>query len=189
MKRKKNYFWLSYVFLILIALLLLLFVVPDNFFSKKTTKGTNPNSTDTTREFPFKEYEEMKEALEQENYEYRYEVMGDTSMYIYEGKKDKETEEGMFYGNEEEYGYTFLNKYINKELVSIPFLFSLLMDIEPKVQTYNNTRMYTYNNIYQDIETEIIIYTDLDNITRIVIGSVYYQYNLTYTNIGNVVFD
>lgn len=188
MKKKKNYFWLSYVFIILIALLLIVFVLPDHFFSK-TTNGTNPNNTDATDEFPFREYEEMQENLEQENYAYRYEIMGDTSIYIYEGKKDKEKEQGKFSGNDEEYTYTSLNDLINKELVSMPTIFLLIHDVEPKIQTYKNTRMYTYTTLYQDIETEITIYTDLENITRIVIGSVLYQYNLTYTNIGNVVFD
>ena len=187
MKKKRNYFWVSYVFILLIALLLILFVVPDNFFSK-TTKGTNPNSTETTKEFPFKEYEKMKAELEEENYEYRYEIMGDTSIYIYEGKKDKEKEKGTFHGNAEG-EYTSLNEYINKDFVSVSTIFSLIRGIEPKEERYNNTRLYTYNVTYQDMETEITIYTDLNHITRIVIGSVYYQYNLTYTNIGDVVID
>ena len=187
MKKKKNYIWLSYLFIVLIVLLVILFVVPDKFFSK-TSKGTNPNSTATTKEFPFKEYQEMKKELEQENYEYRYEIMGDTSMYIYEGKKDKENEQGTFIGDEQ-YTYTSLNSFINNELVSVPILFSLLDSVKPKIDTYNNTRIYTYTIMYQDVETEIEIYTDLNSITRIVIGSLYYQYNLTYTNVGNVVFN
>ena len=56
-------------------------------------------------------------------------------------------------------------------------------DIEPKEFTYNKTRELTYNTKILDLETEIVFYTDLDNITQINISNAYMTYVFKYNPI------
>lgn len=174
--KKKNYAWISYIIVVIILLLIILFVIPDKYFAPK--KGYNVNNTDTTTEFPFKEYNKMIEEIKENNYTYNYEININTTIYTFDGKK---------VGNKEQSNFENKDNNINEDLLNINYIFDLIKDITYKQFIYDNTRMYTYKLMLDNLDTEIIIYTDLNYITKILIANKYYQYNLTYKEVGTTI--
>ena len=167
MKNNKNIIVILLV--VFISLFIILVVLPDSFFDKNKGKGINEITTKNSSEFPFRNLSDMWDILNDGNYSYEYEIMVGANLYNYEGTNSN---------NELE-----IDESINKNFLDTSYVNNIIKDIEPKKFNYDDYRMFTYHLKIDDIETEVIIYTDLKSITKIVISNPYYQYNLKYSNI------
>lgn len=169
--------------IILIGLFTILFVLPDSFFTKK--EAINEITTKNSDEFPFRNLSDMWKNLNNNIYSYKYQVFIGDKEYIYDGAKNKDEDTGIFSSSTYIEEYKGINDKINHDLINPSYIQEKVKNIEPKKFNYDDYRTFTYNVKIDDTDTEIIIYTDLKNITKIVISNMYYQYNLNYTNIVN----
>lgn len=166
---KNNKSIIVILLVVFLSLFIILVVLPDSFFDKNKGKGINEITTKNSSEFPFRNLSDMWDILNDGNYSYEYEIMVGANLYNYEGTNSN---------NELE-----IDESINKNFLNTSYVNNIIKDIEPKKFNYDDYRMFTYNLKIDDIETEVIIYTDLKSITKIVISNPYYQYNLKYSNI------
>ena len=166
---KNNKSIIVILLVVFLSLFIILVVLPDSFFDKNKGKGINEITTKNSSEFPFRNLSDMWDILNDGNYSYEYEIMIGANLYNYEGTNSN---------NELE-----IDESINKNFLDTSYVNNIIKDLEPKKFNYDDYRMFTYNLKIDDIETEVIIYTDLKSITKIVISNPYYQYNLKYSNI------
>ena len=166
---KNNKSIIVILLVVFLSLFIILVVLPDSFFDKNKGKGINEITTKNSSEFPFRNLSDMWDILNDGKYSYEYEIMVGANLYNYEGTNSN---------NELE-----IDESINKNFLDTLYVNNIIKDIEPKKFNYDDYRMFTYNFKIDDIETEVIIYTDLKSITKIVISNPYYQYNLKYSNI------
>lgn len=191
MKKKNNNFLIIYFIIIIIALVLIMFILPDSFFMKKYEDLELP----TTEKLPKKEftsYEVQIEHLLKKKFDYEYELldsMGSTS-YTYEcsGKINETIESGSCI-LPEKVSYTEKNKQevfknIDINNLDVEYIFNMIKDVEPVETKYQTLREYNYTTKIKDLETEIVVHTDLDEITKIYISNAYMTYILKYSNLS-----
>ncbi len=187
--KKKNSFLTYYAGIILALLIAVMFVIPDSFFLKLNDIFNKQEITiKETSSIEFKDLELQKETLLTSDYEYEYlmlDSMGTTPV-TYECLGD--IEDGKESGtctSPKTFNYTDENKKelfseINTDYIDLNYIFNLIKDIKPKELTYTKARELTYNVKILDLNTEITLYTDLDNINQINISNAYMTYVFKY---------
>lgn len=188
MKKKK--FLIIYFIIVVLLLVVIMFVLPDSFI-KKTSKYKNfykdeTENKETVKKEPFLDYEKQISNLEKNVYSYEYEIDYNGVLYVCQGNKKGEKEEGSCTKPKKvsytEKNYNDVFKNINKKFLDVNYIFEQLKDIEPEETDLGKERMFTYN--LEESDTEVIINTDKKNITRICIARGYLTYVLKYSNIG-----
>ena len=189
---KNNKFLKYYAIAIAIALIAIMFIIPDSFYldleSKKNRQTIKITETETK---DFLDIQKQKENLLTKDHEYEYlmsEVIGTTmNKASCTGKIVDGVETGTC-TTPQNVSYTKENKKdtilsLNVKYLDLEYIFKLIKDIEPTEISYNKTRELLYKTKILDLETEITIYTDLNNITQINISNAYMTYLFKYNNI------
>lgn len=187
MSKKRKIGLTIYAIIIIVILIFIVFIAPDSLFSKNPPLDLSP---DMKKEFV--DYEEQKNNLKQNKYDYEFNIfdsMSDTT-YIYQckGTINEETETGSC-TLPENLTYNSTNKKeklknINLDFIDPTFIFDLIKDIEPEIIKYQTDREYSYTLNIGDLETDILIRTNLNDITEIVLNNAYNQYHIKYSNIN-----
>lgn len=189
-------------------MLFLLFVIIISFIGGEATKNENNQNVNTPaiqeEVTEFKDYKEMQAELLKLNFEYEYSITNGNNKVVYKGEKIDNLETGYRETHEETIKYyideTGLYKVQMDELYALDKLyeniFESLIDPEYIFNTINeqsylteesdNTRFYTYKFILDGINYEVVIYTDLENITQINVKFEDNLYELKYTNINQL---
>jgi len=186
-KRKRLLF--IYGIFIFILLIVIMFLLPDRFFLDKYKDLEMPTTSLEKKEFI--DYSEQKKKLLNKNFSYEYillDSMG-SQTYTYEcnGVLEGERESGIctlpenFSYNEKTKKEDF--KYINQDYLSVNYIFHLLEGLEEKEVKYTTLREYHYQVRIEELDTEIVVYTNLDNINKIEISNAYMTYVFKYENI------
>lgn len=187
MKKRKK-FTIIYLIIILVILILIMFVIPDSVFMRKY-KNIELPKTDTVKK-EFVDYETQKDNLKKNKYDYEYLLLDSTGSKKYKctGKIDETIESGTcesptrFSYTESTKAESFSNIKIN--YLDPIYIFNLLEGTEAQITEYPTLREYQYTTSIDNLETEIIIYTDLNDITKIELSNVYMTYIVKYSNIS-----
>ncbi len=190
--KKKNSFLTYYAGIILALLIIVMFIIPDSFFLKLNDIFNKQEITlkESTTTINFKDLSIQKESLLTGDYEYEYlmlDSMGETPItYECLGKIENGKESGTC-TSPKTFNYTNENKnilfsQINTDYIDLNYIFNLIKDIKPKELTYTKARELTYNVKILDLNTEITLYTDLDNINQINISNAYMTYVFKYNH-------
>lgn len=188
---KRNKILIVYAIIVFIALIMIMFIIPDSFFLGKynNTIITPEKNSDPKN---FIDYEIQKNNLMENKYEYDYlllDSMGAGSyQYNCSGKKDETIESGTC-TSPDKFSYTEANKKeafskINTDYIDATYLFDLIKDITPEETKYTTLREYKYVTTIEDLETDIIVHTDLNDIIKIEISNMYMQYIIKYNNVN-----
>ncbi len=196
---KKYKFLIIYGIIIIIALLCIMFIIPDSVFLKLYSDEINllnssyQESTSTEKEKKeFTDYQVQQEHLINGNYNYEYNILDSMSStsYTYKcnGIVNGQIESGSC-TSPEVISYTENSKKealskININYVNVEYIFNLVKEIEPELTQYTTIREYKYITKINNIETEIIVDTNNDEITQIEISNAYMTYLLKYSNIN-----
>ena len=183
MKDNKN-FLVIYGVIIVIVLILIIFIVPDSVFLAKYKDIEIPQPESVTVEFT--DYEEQKEHLLKNQYDYNYKLFVNGKYYTCSGKKTEELESGSC-TEPTKFSYTETNK---KELFGFETKYldftninELIKEVEPTEAKYQSYREYDYNIVKGKHETEIKITVDKKEITKIEIYNEAIQYIIEYSNV------
>ena len=204
-KRKKAL--TIYAIVIFIILIAILFIIPDSVFLKFYPSKIPQISGETNEEKKeFADYDKQKERLLNKEFDYEYVLLDSMNKksYIYRcnGSVNKEKDNGFCTSHstinkmdeedtseDQTIPITYNEKNKKEELkIDISYLdpeviFNLLKDVTPK-ETRNQTfREFNYKTKIKDLSTEIIVYTNLDNITKIEINNQYMNYIIKFSNI------
>ncbi len=204
MKESKN-FLAIYAIVIIILLALIMFVLPDSFFSRKYEQNTEQfqnalkqeqekqEAYEAEKKKEFVDFEEQKNQILNGNLEYKYlliDAMG-TEQYTYDctGKKNGQIESGNC-TLPESFSYTEQNKLdqfknkIDPTYIEAQNIFNLIKDVEPTKEEHNVYREFTYTTQIKDLETTIIIQTTKDYISQIKLLNPYMTYMINYSNVN-----
>lgn len=190
MEKRKNLL-IAYALIIFIALITIMFIIPDSFFlGKYDTNIIEPKKDSGPKEFV--DYETQKSNLMKNNFEYEYLILDSmrskTYQYDCSGKINETIESGTC-TSPEKFSYTEANKKesfskINIDYLDPTYIFNLIKDITPEETKYPTLREYKYVTTIEDLETDIIVHTDLNEITKIEISNMYMQYIIKYNNVN-----
>lgn len=195
--KKNNKFLLIYGLVIIIALVCILFVIPDSFFGAKYEKnykkyfGENTQTTGKENKVEFTDYEKQKKSLLNGDYTYNYTILDSmgTKTYHFECKgtitKDKENgsctyPDTVSYTKESK---STVFKEIGTTYIDLKTIFNLIKDEKPTLTQQEKTRKYTYNIKIKDLDTEVIITTSTKEITQISINNQFMTYLLKYETV------
>ena len=180
--------------LIIIILLLVIFIIPDEFYLKLETKLHKQEITVKENEsYTFIEIKKQQEKLLTDNYQYEYlmlDSIGEKTITVScKGEQKDNTDNGSCTQSEEK-TYTKETKKdtilsMNVKYLDLEYIFNAIKDIEPTEITYTKTRELLYKTKILELDTDITIYTDLENITQINISNAYMTYVFKYTSIND----
>lgn len=185
-------FLLLYAIVIVVVFVLIMFIIPDDIFMLKYKNSEIPNEKEPTEKIEFTDYEVQKDRLLNKNYDYEYVLLDSmgliTRQYTCEGKIKNNMETGTC-TMPEEFSYTESNKKdlfkINTKYIEFKGIMELVEGTTPEEVKYTSLREYHYNDLMiEDLKTEIVIYTDADNITKIELSNKYMTYILKYSNVA-----
>ena len=185
-KRKKSLIIYGFVILII---LLVIFIIPDSFYMKLYSK--NIEKIENSTKIEFVDYDTQKERLLANKFKYEYLILDSMSNVSYQykcsGTINEDVESGTC-SEPEKISYTEANKKevfkINTDYVDIKYLFDLLSKTEPEVTKYQTSREYNYKVDIEKLDTEIIVYTDVDNINKIEISNKYMTYIIKISDVS-----
>jgi hypothetical protein len=181
-----------YGVVILVVLIAIMFIVPDSFYRKLYDKNIEKVKNQKIIKKEFIEYDIQKERLLKKQFKYEYEILDSLSDKTYHykcsGNLNGELESGSC-TDPERISYTEKTKKksfkINTDYSDVNYLFNtLLKDVKPEETKYQTTREYLYKTKIKKLDTEIIVYTDLENITKIEISNTYMTYILKFGDIS-----
>jgi len=180
-----------YGIIIIIALTAIMFVIPDSAFLKLYNKNIKKINNQEVKENNFVDYDTQIEHLLNKQFKYEYLLLDSLSdkSYTYNcsGKIDKDIESGTC-TEPERISYTETTKKdlfkINTNYLDISYIFDYLKDYKPEETKYRSSREFKYNTKLEDLDTEIIVYTDLDEITKVEISNKFMTYVLKYSDIS-----
>jgi len=187
---KRKFFLIIYCLIIIILLIFILFIAPDSMFSEGTSSDIDDYLTTDSEEIDnYVDFLTMQEHLENNKYEYKYNI-SDTESVNYKciGVVSGTEEEGTCTAPEDK-SYTEKNKAkilanINVNYLTPSYLFDLISLQEGDLVDYGGTRCYTYDiTSSKNLEIEIMIYTDYEEINRITVSTAYEVYDITFSNI------
>lgn len=178
---------------IFILLILVMFILPDSvFLAIENAKNTTfPSSTSKTESNTLTlEYEDKISKLKENKFDYEYKLiystLTDTYTFECSGTRNNDKEDGKC-TIPEEISYTEETKNevfstIDVNLLDVEYIFEIIKDIEPEETKISlTTTEYKYVTYLNKYETDIIITTNLTDITQIVINNVYMTYLINYT--------
>lgn len=188
---KNNKFLKIYALVIIIILLAIMFLIPDSFFMNKYEEVNIPTSANTTKK-EFTPYEIQKEHLLKKKFSYEYNLLDSMSDKTYNFKCSGTIDETIESGScslPNKISYTEQNKKevfksIDLNFLNIEYIFNIIKDITPEETKYQTLREYKYNLKIKDLESEIIIHTDIKEITKIYISNAYMTYILKYNDVS-----
>ena len=174
---KRGIFLLIYAFIILAILLYILFLAPTSMFVKETEGAPTPKT--------FTNFKTQQQHLLEKQYDYEYNILYGNTTYKCQGTLSKEKETGTC-TQPKEISYDQDNKKqlkFNLNNLDLAYIFTKIENIEPKETKYGKSRSFIYNLELDNFTTDIIIYTDFDEITNIQISNAYEVYDIKFTNI------
>lgn len=183
-----------YIVVLFIALMLIMFIIPDSFFldnfNPEILNQSNQQEESEPKEFV--DYETQKEHLMKNKFEYEYlllDSMGSKSYQYNCSGKSTDTIESGTCTSPESFSYTETTKkeafsHINIDYLNPTYLFDMLKDTNPEETKYTTLREYKYTTTIEDLETEIIVHTNLNDITKIEISNMYMQYIIKYDKVN-----
>lgn len=183
MKNKK--FLIIYALIIIVALVAILFIIPDKEFLKDK-KGYEEFIKNAEKQ-KYISLEEQKQRLLKDEYDYSYNVLHNNKQYVCTGSKKDGTESGRCTAPTS-ISYTEKDKFDEDKLYEIKFvepkyIFERIKDLEYTQSIVNEEKVYTYNTKISTFETTIKIYTGRENISHIEIENGVMTYILKYKNI------
>lgn len=187
---RKIKFFIIYASILIVALALIMFIIPDSFFLRKYKNIELPTQESPTKTTPkeFVDYEVQKERLLKNNYSYEYSIL-DNKMNIYkcQGTINNDLESGIC-TNPQKFTYTEKDKKqkfnnIDYKLLDISYIMNLIKDITPEERNFSTTREYLYQIQYNNLKTDITIFTDLENINKIEFDNAEVNYFINFSNI------
>ncbi|HAB65966.1 MAG TPA: hypothetical protein DCE23_01230 [Firmicutes bacterium] len=191
-KSSPKKFLIVYGIIILIALVFIVVIIPDDVFLLRYNKSAKIlDNINKEKEKDFASYDDQKKALLNNNYDYEYVLLDSmgTVSYTYdcEGTKKGDLETGTC-TKPSSFSYTESSKdssfKISTKYLDVREIFELIKEEEPEITTHQSSREYLYKTKIDDLDSDITIYTDKDNITRIDISNAYMTYILKYSNIS-----
>ncbi len=204
MKESKSFLGI-YAIIIIILLVLIMFVLPDSFFSRKYDQNAKEfleanekakeeqERIEAEKKKEYVDYEIQKQNILNGNYNYKLlllDSMGtETYTYQCEGKKTGNTESGSC-TSPEVFSYTEQNKLeqfkknIDPKYIEAKNIFELIKDVEPSIESHNLYREFTYKTKIKDLETKVLIQTTKDNISKIMIENTYMGYIINYNGVN-----
>ena len=190
MTKKRKKILIGYGVVILIILIAIMFIIPDSEFLKLYSKNIEKIETQEVEKKEFIDYDTQKERILNKQFKYEYVLLDSltnkTYKYNCNGTLDKDIESGTC-TEPERLSYTEQTKKdtfkINIDYLDIEYILELVKDITPEEIKYQTTREYTYKTTLDKLDTEILIYTDLENITKVEISNKYMTYILKYSDI------
>jgi hypothetical protein len=191
MTKKRKKILIGYGVVILIILIAIMFIIPDSAFLKLYNKNIKKIENQEVAKKEFIDYDTQKERILNKQFKYEYLLLDSLSNKTYKyncnGTLDKDIESGTC-TEPERLSYTEQTKRetfkINVDYLDIAYILNLVKDITPEEIKYQTTREYTYKTTLDKLDTEILIYTDLENITKVEISNKYMTYILKYSDIS-----
>ena len=183
---KSNKLFICYILFIIVALVLIMFILPDSFFTSSknnlSISESNNQKSETTS------LAKQKENLLKSNYNYEYSLLVGTKTYSCTGKIEDSNEEGTC-TLPEEISYTEKNKdevfaNIENEYLEPSKIFALIKDISPKEFEYSGLKEYEYQTKIKDLNTTISIFSDNKEITEIRLSNISMTYQIKYSNMS-----
>lgn len=179
-----------YAIIIIIALICIMFIIPDSFFMKQYEDIQLPSNEVEKKEFV--DYEEQKKHLLMNKYNYEYLLLDSMGTQTYTFECSGQVKENLESGSctsPEGISYTEKTKKeafskINEKYLEPQTILTLIEKVTPEETKYATTRDYLYKVKIEDLDTEITITTDLDEITKICISNGYMTYILKYSNVS-----
>ncbi len=188
---KKKYI-IIYGLVLVILLLLIMFVIPDDFFLRPYKKNATLLTTETenVEEKEFLPYEEQQKKLIDDNYNFEYILLDSMSSKTYSykcnGTKKGNLESGTC-DTPTSFSYTEENKkskfLIDINYLDVQYILKWLKEEKYEITNYQGEKEYLYNVKIDDLETEVIVYTDYEDITRIEINNAYMNYIIKYERV------
>ena len=183
MNQKK--FFIIYAIIIFVALIVILFVLPEESFLKNKDKYEELKNS--VEKIKYDDISIQKERLLKNNYEYEYNVIHNSIQYVCTGTKTNETESGRC-SAPQSISYDETDKFNEDKLFSIKYvepeyIFKKIEGVEPTVSMTNDGKSYTYKVKISEFDTDIIIYTGEKTISKITITNGLMTYVLKYNNI------
>lgn len=187
---KRGLFLLIYAIVIIILLIYILFIAPDSMFLSKESKELI-EQIESKEPREFLTIEEQFEHLKNKLYNYEYNILDSMSDKSYtfkcEGKINATKEEGTCTNPVVE--YTESNKKEVFKKINIDYLepekiYELIKDINPTIDTYTDSKTYTYNLIIKGLNSDITIISGFDDISEIRITNAYMTYVLKFSNVS-----
>ncbi len=193
---KKYKLLIIYGIVIVIALVLIIFVLPDSFFERKYMKNYEEimGGSETKEETPaeYVDLKTQKERLLKKNYTYSYQISAyvkkdETMTYNCKGTKLNGKEEGLC-TKPDAISYNEKNmkeklEYVNQKYLDPEYVFNLIKDLDVEPYESYGVRIYTYKIKMSGVVTQIELYTDRENIVQIVLGSAKETYVMKYSEI------
>lgn len=191
MKENKKFLGI-YAIIIIILLIAILFLIPDDVFMLKYKNLDLPEDLPKVEEKEFVDFEIQKEQLLSSNYDYKYLILDSMGKQTYKYKCSGSIIDNKEIGtctSPEDFSYTETNKKdlfkISLEYLDIKNIYKLIEKENPIINKYPITREFRYTTMIEDLETDIVIYTNIENITRIDINNAYMTYVIEYDNYKN----
>jgi hypothetical protein len=203
MKESKNFLGI-YAIVIIVLLVLIMFVLPDSFFSKQYEEATKQfidannqakeekAKLEAEKKKEFVDYEEQKQHILTGNYTYEIillDSMG-TTTYTYKcsGTKTGTTESGSctspeVFSYKEQNKIEQFKKNIDPKYIEPKNIFDLIKDVEPSIESHNLYREFTYKTKIKDLDTKVLIQTKKDDISKIMIENTYMGYIINFDNV------
>lgn len=181
----KKKFLIIYAVIITIALIAILFIIPDKAFLKD--KEGYEEFIKNAEKQKYESLETQKERLLKNEYEYEYNVIHNNKQYVCTGSKIDGTESGRC-TSPKSISYTEKDKFNEDKLYEIKFvepehIFKRIKDLEYTQSIVNEERVYIFQTKISKFDTTIKIYTGKENISRIDIENGVMTYILKYKNI------
>lgn len=182
---KQNKFLIIYAIIIFIALITILFILPDETFLKNRDKYEELKNS--VEKIKYDDISIQKERLLKNNYDYEYNVIHNSIQYVCTGSKKDKTENGrcsapysISYDETDKFNE---DKLFNIKYVEPEYIFKKIENIEPKISMTNDGKSYAYKVKISEFETDIVIYTNEKTINKITITNGLMTYILKYNNI------
>lgn len=188
----KNNKFLKIYAIVIMVLLIVIFMIPDDVYLNLHTKLNKQDIKEVEEtEYTFTDIDVQKENLLTKDHDYEYLMLDsigtETTTAECTGSVANGEDTGTCKSNQE-ISYTKETKKetilnMNVKYVDLEYIFKSIKDIEPTEISYTKSRELLYKTQILELDTDITIYTDLDNITQISISNAYMTYVFKYTNI------
>lgn len=203
MKESKN-FLAIYGIVIIVLLVLILFILPDDFFSRKYEQNIDAfnaareqdqqkrEEIEAEKKKEFVDYKEQQNQILNGEYDYEYLLIDyngtETLTYECTGKKARTVDSGSctspsIFSYTEKDKLEKFKKYMDPTYIEPKNIFNLVNKLEYSLESHQLYREYTYNTKINKLDTKIVIQTKKDYITKITILNPYMQYIINYSNV------
>ena len=181
-----------------IQLLIWIFFIVIIFVMFKITNKTDKKEEKEENTPVFVNYKDMEINLLNSGYDYKYTIISDTQKEIYEGTMCNDIDIGYKETNEEIIKYAIIDGITSRIVLDKTTEITNLYDEEDKAflnieNLFNNLKNYLYSVNKNETKREInynkdgyqvLVKTNLENITEILITNATKTYELQFTNVS-----